>query len=85
MTDVSREYPRIVNRLLGLFIESPEQAAGPVIHLAISPEVDGISGGYFIKNKQSEPQLPHENWSLQSDMIWTETKRLLEGYSCLPE
>lgn len=84
-TEAFRDYSRFVNKLLGLFIESPEQAAEPVIFLATSPDVRNISGAYFIKNIQSEPQLQNDDWSIQSDAIWTETKRLLEGYSCLPE
>jgi len=82
-TEAFRDYPRIFNRLLGLFIESPAEAAGPVVHLAITQEVSDISGAYFVKYKQVESLFSNDGWSLQSDRIWKETKRLLVGFSCL--
>jgi len=84
-TDVSREYPKIVNRILSLFLESSIAAARPVINLATSPELKGVTGSYFNKDKKIEPLFKNDEWTTQADEIWRETQRLLEGYSCLPE
>ena len=44
--------------VIGLFMRSPEQGAATQIYLAASPEVEGISGKYFIDCKpgQSSPE-----------------------------
>ena len=45
-------------KLIGLFIRKPEQGAQTSIYLASSPEVEGVSGKYFVDCKpvQSSPQ-----------------------------
>jgi hypothetical protein len=44
--------------VIGLFMRSPEKGAATQIYLAASPEVEGISGKYFIDCKpgQSSPE-----------------------------
>jgi NAD(P)-dependent dehydrogenase (short-subunit alcohol dehydrogenase family) len=44
---------RFVINLSHLFALSPEEGARTVIYLATSPEVEGVSGEYFIKQKAS--------------------------------
>jgi NAD(P)-dependent dehydrogenase (short-subunit alcohol dehydrogenase family) len=53
-TDVFRDFPKWVNRMLGLFISKPEEGAKPSIYLASSDEVRNISGKYFSKMKIKE-------------------------------
>jgi hypothetical protein len=38
-------------RLVGLFIRKPDQGAQTSIYLASSPEVEGLSGKYFVDCK----------------------------------
>ncbi len=49
---------KLLMPLIGLFMRSPEQGAATQIYLAASPEVEGISGKYFIDCKagQSSPE-----------------------------
>lgn len=84
-TEAFRDYPNLVNKILKLFIESPEEAARPLVTLATSPDLEGVSGTYFVKEKRAETLFSGSEWIQQSNDIWNETKRLLEGFSCLPE
>ena len=49
---------KLLMPLIGLFMRSPEQGAETQIYLACSPEVEGISGKYFVdcKPAQSSPE-----------------------------
>jgi NAD(P)-dependent dehydrogenase (short-subunit alcohol dehydrogenase family) len=53
-TDVFREYPKWIGRLLNLFIPKPDVGAKPSIYLATSPDVANITGKYFNKFTQKE-------------------------------
>lgn len=44
-----------VTTLLKPFFLTPEQGADTAIHLATSPEVEGVSGEYFVKRKARRP------------------------------
>jgi NAD(P)-dependent dehydrogenase (short-subunit alcohol dehydrogenase family) len=44
-------YYRVVAVPVSLFFKSPEKGAGTIIYLASSPEVENISGKYFINRK----------------------------------
>lgn len=37
------------------FFLSPDKGAATVVHLALSPEVEGKTGGYYVKSKESRP------------------------------
>lgn len=43
------------------FALSPEQGAQTIIHLASSPDVEGVSGKYFHKSKPATPSKPAQN------------------------
>ena len=45
----------LVYKLGGPFMLTPEQGARTQIFLAASPEVEGVTGGYFIRKKQQAP------------------------------
>ncbi len=42
---------RLFNRLMSVGMIRPEQGAQTDIYLAIAPEVEGVSGKYFVKQK----------------------------------
>ncbi|RUL81931.1 SDR family oxidoreductase [Tautonia sociabilis] len=44
-----------MRRLAGVFAISPEQGARTSVYLASAPEVEGVSGRYFIKRTPAEP------------------------------
>ncbi len=44
-------------RLIGLFIRKPYQGAQTSIYLAFSPEVEGVTGKYFVDCKESRSSL----------------------------
>jgi retinol dehydrogenase 14 len=52
-TDFSAEDPAlgILVRILRPFMQTPAQGADTAVYLASSPEVEGASGGYFVKRK----------------------------------
>ena len=49
---------RVVTSLLRPFMLSPADGAKTSIHLAVSPEVTGISGGYFTKMREARCSRP---------------------------
>lgn len=48
-TDAFREYPRLITKLLNVFISKPSEGAKPLVYLATSNEVAGVTGEYFYK------------------------------------
>jgi NAD(P)-dependent dehydrogenase (short-subunit alcohol dehydrogenase family) len=65
----------LIRSLANIVALSPEKGARTSIYLASSPEVDGVSGRYFVKEKpvesshQSQDQAPWERlWRLSVDM-----------------
>jgi NAD(P)-dependent dehydrogenase (short-subunit alcohol dehydrogenase family) len=46
---------RIGWRAVSLAFGSPLRGASTIVYLASSPEVDGVSGGYFVKSRQATP------------------------------
>ncbi len=47
--------PLVFRKIFGLFMITPDKGAETSIYLAASPEVEGVSGGYFVKKKQARP------------------------------
>ncbi len=52
-TNLMRELPPIASWFTKLLFSSPEKGAETSIYLASSPEVEGVSGKYFIKRKEA--------------------------------
>jgi NAD(P)-dependent dehydrogenase (short-subunit alcohol dehydrogenase family) len=78
-TDVFRDFPVWLSKLLGLFIGKPSQGAKPIVHLATSAEVSQVSGAYFNKLKQSSIIAPAKKKSVAAK-IWKDTVALLESW-----
>lgn len=72
-TDFARDFRgvmRLGSRLMRLFMHSAEQGADTVVYLASSPEVEGVSGGYFARrrairsSKRSyDPEVARQLWN----------------------
>jgi NAD(P)-dependent dehydrogenase (short-subunit alcohol dehydrogenase family) len=43
-----------LSKVVTVFLKSPEEGAETVLYLASSPEVDGVSGKYFVNRKEAE-------------------------------
>lgn len=74
-SDVFREYPKIVNRILNIFTSSTTEGAKPSIYLATSDEVNNITGKYFYKTKV-KPFIKLLDDDTLSKKIWEESGRI---------
>jgi len=66
---------RIFFPLIGFFAKTPEKAAQTPIYLASSPEVEGVSGRYFINKKQEETNEISHNKKFQQE-LWNLSMKL---------
>jgi NAD(P)-dependent dehydrogenase (short-subunit alcohol dehydrogenase family) len=62
-------------RVAKLFAISPEKGAQTLTYLATSPEVTGVSGGYFVKCRLTRPSADAEN-DEAARRLWDLTVRL---------
>ena len=62
-------------RIAKLFAISPEKGARTLIHLATSPDVADVTGGYFVKCRLTAPSHDAEN-DVAARRLWDETVRL---------
>ena len=82
-------HPGVVNTKLGMdrskprkgiarrFFKSPEKGAETSIYLAISPEVEGVTGKYFI-NKQ-EQQSSEDSYNHEyAKKLWDKTMEMVD-------
>jgi hypothetical protein len=59
-----------------LFAGRPEGGAQTIVHLASSPDVAGITGGYFVPvGKQAEPS-PAARDDVAARRLWDESERI---------
>jgi len=69
---IARPFVGIIKR----FLQTPEQGAQTALYLATSPEVEGVTGKYFIKEKQ-KPSVPisydealqERVWNMSADLV----------------
>jgi NAD(P)-dependent dehydrogenase (short-subunit alcohol dehydrogenase family) len=54
-TGIWRAAPKFAQGILGLVLPPPEKGARPVVRLASSPDLDGITGRYFNKLREADP------------------------------
>lgn len=71
----SRGVLRWLSLLMQPFMISSERGAQTIIHLAVSPEVAGTSGEYFIKRRQVTPSREARDADLAS-RLWDASARL---------
>lgn len=58
-----------------IFAISPEKGAQTIIHLASAPEVAGVSGGYFYKNRPATPTREAQD-DASARRLWDATAKL---------
>lgn len=80
-TEFGKEFEgplKVMSKIVKLFLMSPEKGAETTVYLASSDEVKGVSGKYFIKCKQAEPE--NEAITLQNRRIlWEKSEVLTRG------
>ena len=59
----------LVQRAIGLFMNSPEQGAATSIHLASSAALEGVSGRYFADQKEKQPAA-HATDDVTARRLW---------------
>lgn len=74
-TDITRDMPWILRKLLNLIFIAPEEGAKTSIMLASDPELEGITGKYFDQTKETQacalaydPVLQDQLWSVSEDL-----------------
>jgi NAD(P)-dependent dehydrogenase (short-subunit alcohol dehydrogenase family) len=75
-TDVFREYPKLIAKLLNVFIAKPSKGAEPLVYLANSNEVEGVTGKYFYKTN-IKATVDITNDDALSKTIYEKTEELL--------
>ena len=71
---------QVIVKLGGPFLLSPAKGARTSIHLAASPEVEGVTGKYFAKSREAKPSAASVDpdaarrlWDVSAKMVgWTE-------------
>ncbi len=71
--------PPIARPFLGIikhFLRTPEQGAQTALYLATSPEVDGVTGKYFVDGKQKpsvpisyDVELQERTWTISTELV----------------
>jgi NAD(P)-dependent dehydrogenase (short-subunit alcohol dehydrogenase family) len=66
----------LIQKVAMVFMKSPVSGADTSVYLATSPEVDGVSGGYFFKRKPRasttqtrDPNLAAQLWTLSEALV----------------
>lgn len=75
-TDLMREAPALVRWLLRPASRSPDRAAEALVHLASSPQLEGVTGGFFKGRKPSESAAYSRDRTVQ-ERLWRESERLV--------
>ena len=53
-TELSRDFPKLLVKVFHLFLLTPAQGAECSLHVATSPELEGVTGLYFEKSKAKD-------------------------------
>jgi retinol dehydrogenase-14 len=67
--------PMVDRAIAGTFGESPEHGSEASVHLAASPEVEGVTGRYFVGRKETRSSPASYDEGLQH-RLWEESARL---------
>ncbi|MBA58658.1 MAG: short-chain dehydrogenase [Gammaproteobacteria bacterium] len=80
-TDIVRDMPWIIRKIIGLVFMSPEKGAQTTIKLASEPELEGVTGKYFDQLKLDEcASLAHDQALRKS--FWDKSAELVNlGHS----
>jgi NAD(P)-dependent dehydrogenase (short-subunit alcohol dehydrogenase family) len=71
-----------IKYLASPFAISPEKGARTTVYLASSPEVDGVSGGYFYKSKPTQPSNVGQD-AAAARRLWDVSEKLVASVQAL--
>jgi len=69
-------WTKLLSRLLGLFMLSPEQGASTGVFLATAKEVESVSGRYFAKSREKKPAA-HAQDDAAAKRLWEVSEALV--------
>lgn len=69
---------RVFYKLAGPLLKTPLQGAQTSIHLALSPEVEGKTGGYYVDSKLARPHPATEDAEL-AEQLWEQSEQLVSA------
>jgi NAD(P)-dependent dehydrogenase (short-subunit alcohol dehydrogenase family) len=75
-TELAREYPRAIMKLVDLFLVSPEEGARTSLHLASAPVA--VSGRYFVRCREKRPSARALDQADQ-ERLWRLSEQLISG------
>ena len=75
-TDAS--WTRLVGKVIGLFMLTPEQGASTGVFLATAPEVANVSGRYFAKSREKKPAAYAQD-DAAAKRLWDVSEKLVAG------
>lgn len=82
-SNITREAPGwlkpVLDAVLGIFFQSPEKAATPVVHLACSPTLRDRTGVYLHMMREKEPS-PEASDPRKGALLWEKSAKLLETH-----
>jgi retinol dehydrogenase-12 len=58
-----------------MFARPPEPGANTIVHLASSPQLADVSGGYFYDSRQIEPS-PAARDDATAQRLWQESEKI---------
>jgi len=79
-TDMLRQLPRWLYAVISPFLRTPEQGAETPVFLASSPSVEGVSGGYYEKQKAKRSSRRSYDVSARQ-RLWAISEALVDGRS----
>ncbi len=75
-TEIFRDHPPALRFLFGVLGRSPERAARSSVYLASSPQVEGVTGKFFMGQRPTalarhaqDPELRRELWELSETLV----------------
>ncbi len=75
-TDLMREWPRWMRRTWEWTLRTPESGAWPIVRLAVSKAVVGVSGRYFVRERRASFPRRARKAGL-AEALWVESERLV--------
>ena len=71
-------WTKLVGKLIGLFMLTPEQGASTGVHLATAKEVANVSGRYFAKSREKKPAAYAQD-DAAAKRLWEVSEELAAG------
>ncbi|KAI8437503.1 hypothetical protein MSG28_011817 [Choristoneura fumiferana] len=77
-TDIFRRQPKLSRFLIGLFFKTSVEGAQTQIHLAVAPELNNVTGKYFVDCVEQTPSLTAQDKKL-ADKLWELSERICKS------